>query len=202
LGHSFKKLLTPAQARREEMANITRSSAAAQRKEASSKATIAEEISRENDPESPVVEHLQRQVANALLLYLNYKHYHWQTYGPMFRDLHLLFDDFAKPVLETIDEFAERVRMIGQDPIASPQEMLGTASVKVAAHGQTMQQMIEEADTNLQIVIKEMRAAVRAANEHDDPGTVDLFSKVVQIHEKHEWWLRDILEKHDGLLKS
>jgi starvation-inducible DNA-binding protein len=184
------------------MANITRSSAAAQRKEASSKETIAEEISRENDPENPVVEHLQRQVANALVLYLNYKHYHWQTYGPMFRDLHLLFDDLAKPVLETIDEFAERVRMIGQDPIASPQEMLGTASVKVAAHGQTMRQMIEEADTNLQIVIKEMRAAVRAADEHDDPGTIDLFSKVVQVHEKHEWWLRDILEKHDGLVKS
>jgi len=184
------------------MANITKGSAAAQRKEASSKETIAEEISRENHPENPVVEHLQRQVANALVLYLNYKHYHWQTYGPMFRDLHLLFDDFAKPVLETIDEFAERVRMIGQDPIASPQEMLGTASVKVAAHGQTMRQMIEEADTNLQIVIKEMRAAVRAADEHDDPGTVDLFSKVVQVHEKHEWWLRDILEKHDGLLKS
>jgi starvation-inducible DNA-binding protein len=184
------------------MANVTRNSAAAQRKEPSPKETIAEEISRENDPESPVVEHLQRQVANALVLYLNYKHYHWQTYGPMFRDLHLLFDDFAKPVLETIDEFAERVRMIGQDPIASPQEMLGTASVKVAAHGQTMRQMIEEADMNLQIVIKEMRAAVRAADKHDDPGTVDLFSKVVQIHEKHEWWLRDILERRDGLLES
>jgi starvation-inducible DNA-binding protein len=118
----------------------------------------------------------------------------------MFRDLHLLFDDFAKPVLETIDEFAERVRMIGQDPIASPQEMLGTASVKVAAHGQTMRQMIEEADLNVQIVIKEMRAAV--PDKNDDPGTVDLFSKVVQVHEKHEWWLRDILERHDGLLKT
>jgi starvation-inducible DNA-binding protein len=185
-----------------EMANITRSSAVAQRRESSPKETIAEEISKENDPENPVVEHLQRQVANALVLYLNYKHYHWQTYGPMFRDLHLLFDDFAKPVLESIDKFAERLRMIGQDPIASPQEMLGTSSVKVAAHGQTMRQMIEEADMNLLTVIKEMRAAVRAADKHDDPGTVDLFSRVVQVHEKHEWWLRDILERHDGLLKS
>src|SRR5215208_1447260 len=184
------------------MAKTTKGGAGARKGVRSRAAALAEEISRENAPDNPVVEHLQRQVANALVLYLNYKHYHWQTYGPMFRDLHLLFDDFAKPVLETIDEFAERVRMIGQDPIASPQEMLGTASVKVAAHGQTMRQMIEEADINLQIVIKEMRAAVRAADGHDDPGTVDLFSKVVQVHEKHEWWLRDILEKHDGLLKS
>jgi starvation-inducible DNA-binding protein len=182
------------------MANITESSAAAQRSGKSQTETIAEEISKENSPDNPVVEHLQRQVANALVLYLNYKHYHWQTYGPMFRDLHLLFDEFAKTVLETLDEFAERVRMIGQDPVASPQEMLSAASVKVAAQGQTMRQMIQEADTNLLTLIKEMRAAVRAADENDDPGTVDLFSRFVQIHEKHEWWLRDILERRDGLL--
>jgi len=182
------------------MANITGSSAAAQKRGKSDRETIAEEISRENSPDSPVVEHLQLQVANALVLYLNYKHYHWQTYGPMFRDLHLLFDEFADAVLDTTDELAERVRMIGQDPISSPQEMLTATSVRVATRGQTMREMIQEADTNLLIVIKEIRAGARAADGHDDPGTVDLFSKVVQIHEKHEWWLRDILEQRDGLL--
>ena len=181
------------------MAKITKSSAAAQRRGKSRVEQVAEEISKENAPDSPVVEHLQRQVANALVLYLNYKHYHWQTYGPMFRDLHLLFDEFAGAVLGTVDEFAERVRMIGQDPLASPQEMLLTASVKVAGRGQTMREMVKEADDNLLTVIKEMRAGARAADEADDPGTVDLFSRFVQIHEKHEWWLRDILEKRDGL---
>src|ERR687896_1964796 len=135
------------------MANITESSATAQRRGQSSKETIAEDISRTNTPDNPVVEHLQRQVANALVLYLNYKHYHWQTYGPMFRDLHLLFDEFAKAVLDTIDEFAERVRMIGQDPIANPEEILKTASVTVAERDQTLRQMIAEADRNLLIVI-------------------------------------------------
>ena len=181
------------------MANITESSAAAQRSLSSQAETIADEISKQNTPDNPVVEHLQRQVANALVLYLNYKHYHWQTYGPMFRDLHLLFDEFAKAVLDTLDEFAERVRMIGQDPVASPQEMLTAASVKVASRGQTMREMIQEADANLLTVIKEIRAGARTADEYDDPGTVDLFSKFVQIHEKHEWWLRDILETRDGL---
>jgi starvation-inducible DNA-binding protein len=181
------------------MAKITKSSAATQRRRKSSAKRLAEEISKENAPDNPVVEHLQRQVANAVVLYLNYKHYHWQTYGPMFRDLHLLFDEFAEAVLSTTDEFAERVRMIGQDPVAAPQEMLATASVKVAGRGQTMREMIQEADDNLLIVIKEMRAGARAADEADDPGTVDLFSRYVQIHEKHEWWLRDILEKRDGL---
>jgi starvation-inducible DNA-binding protein len=132
-------------------------------------------------------------------LYANYKHYHWQTFGPLFRDLHKLFDRFAHEVLETLDPLAERVRMIGQDPPAHPVEMTDLASVSAAAPHSTMREMVEEANRNALAVISEIRKAAGTADEHDDPGTVDLFSKIVQIHEKHEWWLRDMLRKGDGL---
>ena len=161
---------------------------------------LAEDISKDNRPTSDVVEHLQRQVANAFVLYSNYKHYHWQTFGPLFRDLHLLFDEFATAVLATIDDFAERLRMIGQDPIFRPEDVERAASVKVSGDAATMREMIEEANGNLLIVIGEMRTAARVADDHDDPGTVDLFSRHVQLHEKHEWFLRDILERNDGLV--
>src|SRR5215471_3159551 len=93
---------------------------------------VSEEISRENQAHNAVVMQLQRQVANAYMLYTNYKHYHWNTYGPLFRDHHLLFDEFADAVLKTSDRFAERIRMIGQDPVFSPIEISETASVKPA----------------------------------------------------------------------
>lgn len=160
----------------------------------------ARAISRENTPDSPVVRHLQRQLANAFLLYSNYKRYHWQTYGPLFRDLHLVFDEFAGEVLDTLDPIAERLRMIGQDPVAGPTEVLKTASVKPASLAQTMREMVTEADGHLLVVIREMRDAVRVAEKADDPGTVDLFSRYVQIHEKHEWWLRELLERGDHLV--
>jgi len=32
-------------------------------------------------------------------------------------------------------------------------------------------------------------------DDSNDPGSVDLFSKVVQIHEKNEWFLREVLKK-------
>ena len=156
--------------------------------------TAGAQTSSENTPDNMVVMQLQRQVANAYLLYTNYKHYHWQTYGPLFRDLHLLFDEFADAVLQTTDLFAERIRMIGQDPLSSPLEMVETASVQVAARKNTMRNMIAEADANLCIVIKEMREGVRTATAQEDPGTADLFTTAVQIHEKHEWWLRDMLK--------
>src|SRR5215211_1425234 len=161
--------------------------------------SIKHQLSRENAPDSPVVQELRRQVANAFVLYANYKHYHWQTYGPLFRDLHKLFDRLAKDVLPTLDEFAERVRMIGQDPPGHLVEAIDLASVAVAAPHSTMREMVEEADRHLLVVISEMRRAAKVADEHGDPGTVDLFSRAVQIHERHEWWMRDLLRTGDGL---
>jgi starvation-inducible DNA-binding protein len=161
--------------------------------------TATRELSRDNSPDSPVVQELRRQVANAFVLYANYKHYHWQTYGPLFRDLHKLFDRLATDVLSTLDEIAERVRMIGQNPPAHLIEAVDLASVGAAAPHSTMREMVEEADRHLLLVIREIRDGARIADEHNDPGSVDLFSRLVQIHEKHEWWMRDILRTGDGL---
>ncbi|HSK10132.1 MAG TPA: DNA starvation/stationary phase protection protein [Vicinamibacterales bacterium] len=160
---------------------------------------VAQSISAENSPESPVVKALQGEVANAFLLYLNYKHYHWQTYGPLFRDLHKLFDEFADEALENLDPIAERIRMIGQDPPAHPNELADLASVAIAAPHSTMREMVEEGQRNLVIAIRQMREAAKVADDRNDPGTVDVLSKAVQIYEKQEWWLRDILRSDDGL---
>jgi len=161
---------------------------------------LVEEVTRENREDHPVVQHLHRELANAFVLYTNYKHYHWQVFGPLFHDLHLMFDKFGHEVLETSDELAERIRMIGQDvQTVQLKQMQETATVQSSRAGQNVREMIEEADANLLLVIKDMRDAVKAAERSNDPGTVDLFSKTVQLHEKHEWFLRQILKKNDGL---
>jgi len=162
--------------------------------------TLAKEVSQENREDHPVVQHLQRQVANAFVLYANYKHYHWQTFGPLFRDLHLMFDEFSTAVLASADELAERIRMIGPDvQNVQLKQMQDAANVQSTGQGQSMREMIEEADANALIVIRDMREAAKLADDNNDPGTVDLFSKLVQVHEKHEWFLREILKKRDGL---
>jgi len=163
--------------------------------------SLSQEISRENEPTSPVVEHLQEHLANTIVLYLNYKHYHWQTYGPLFRDLHKLFDDLADEVFETIDPLAERIRMIGQDPVSDIESIGKTAKVRGAKQGSsTMRDFVQEANTNAMVMIKHMRAAFEVADKAPDPGTADLFARIVQIHEKHEWFLREVLAKGDGLV--
>lgn len=160
--------------------------------------SIAQEPSSGKTSEGPLVQHLHRQVANAFVLYVNYKHYHWLTYGPLFRDLHLLFDEFANEVLASVDHLAQRLHMTSQDLPAHLFEAIDLAGVSVARPHSTMRDMVEEADRNVLVVVKELREAARIADELDDPGTADLASHVVQIHERHKWWLRNILSKREG----
>jgi len=61
---------------------------------------------------SSVVSHLAREEANAVQLYLQYKGYHWNVAGPLFRELHLLFDEHAKTVFEMIDALADCDRVV------------------------------------------------------------------------------------------
>src|SRR3954470_14272909 len=104
--------------------------------------TLANEISQENRQDHPVVQHLQTQVANAFVLYANYKHYHWQTFGPLFRDLHLMFDEFAEHTIATIDQMAERIRMIGQDlQCVQLKEFQQAASVQSSEAKQSIERM-------------------------------------------------------------
>lgn len=88
--------------------------------------------------------------------------------------------------------------MKGTQKAISPAADMASVAAAAAPHS-TMREMVEEADRHLLVVIRKIRAAVKVADEHGDPGTADLFTRVVQIHERHEWFLRDILRTGDGL---
>lgn len=146
-----------------------------------------------------VVATLQRQQANALVVYLNYKKYHWLSYGPLFRDIHLLLDEQATQTYASIDEFAERAIMVGGAPIGDPADYLAAATVKPSEGVLGMREMLAEARASLDVVIKEMHEDAEIATEAGDIGTADLYTRLVQVHQKNRWFLDEILKKRDGL---
>jgi starvation-inducible DNA-binding protein len=147
-----------------------------------------------------VVETLNRQQANALVAYLNYKKYHWLTYGPLFRDLHLLFEEQGTEVFAMIDELAERSLMLDGAPVADPADYLPTANVKPSTGKLAVRNMVEEAIATHDLIIKEMHQDAEVATEAGDIGTADLYTRLVQVHQKHRWFLKEILKQGDGLV--
>lgn len=146
-----------------------------------------------------VVETLRRQQANALVAYLNYKKYHWLSYGPLFRDIHLLLDEQAAQTYATIDEFAERAIMVDGAPLADPADYLPTATVRPSKGVLSLEEMIAEARKTLDVIVEEMHADAEVATKAGDIGTADLYTRLVQQHQKNRWFLNEILRKRDGL---
>ncbi len=143
---------------------------------------------------SDVVAALQREQANALVLFLNYKKYHWLTFGPNFRDLHLLFEEHGDQTLASVDELAERALMIDGAPLSDPSKYLPTASVKPSTGELNTRSMIEEALKSHDVVIAQLHEDAEVATKAGDIGTVDLFTRLVQQHQKQRWFLKELLK--------
>ncbi len=144
---------------------------------------------------NPVIAALQREQASALVLYLNYKKYHWLTFGPHFRDLHLLFGEHADQVLESVDELAERALMVDGKPLADPAQYLPATKVAPSVGELTVKQMVDEAIAAHDVVIKAMHDDADIATKAGDIGTADLFTRLVQVHQKQRWFLKEIARK-------
>lgn len=152
------------------------------------------------ETQTRVIACLQHAQANAVISYLNAKRYHWFTYGPLFRDLHLFFDELAADAFAEIDPLGERIRMLGGDALSTPRELEAHSTVVIAEGKPATRQMLEEALRNERQIVGEMREGARVADEESDYGTNDLFSGLVQTHEKHAWFIDEFLRRDDGMV--
>lgn len=150
--------------------------------------------------QTEVIKTLNREQANALVAYLNYKKYHWSTFGPLFRDLHLLFEEHGNEIFAMIDELAERSLMLDGKPVADPAQYLPTATVEASEGDLSVRAMVEEAIATHDLIIEEMHQDAGTANDAGDIGTADLYTRLVQVHQKQRWFLKEILRKGDNLV--
>ena len=144
---------------------------------------------------SNVIEHLNAELATAFVLSFNAKRYHWMVASPHFRDYHLRFEDLYTASDSTVDELAERIRMIGGTPITAPSQMEKLSKVKPSNPSKAIdaKAMLKEALASEEVVIALMHEGIEVANKAGDPGTADLLTRFVQVHQKEAWFLREML---------
>ena len=142
-----------------------------------------------------VIEHLNLELATAFVQSFNARRYHWMVSGPHFRDYHLRFSDLYEAVDATIDELAERVRMLDGTPITTPGQMESLSVVKPSDTKTRLDapDMLKEALMGEDKIIALMHKGIEIADQANDPGTADLLTRFVQVHQKEAWFLREML---------
>jgi starvation-inducible DNA-binding protein len=138
-----------------------------------------------------VIDHLNAELASAIVVALNAKRYHWTVTGPHFRDYHLRFEELYTAADGTVDELAERIRMLGGVPIHAPAQIEARSKAKVSDPKKDLdaKAMVAEALKNEEKVIASLHQGIELANQAGDPGTADLLTRFVQVHQKEAWFL-------------
>jgi len=137
---------------------------------------------------------LSKVLADTYTLYLKTHNFHWNVTGPMFRTLHLMFEQHYMELAIAVDGIAERIRALGF-PAPGTYRQFGTLSAIKEDDGvPKAEDMIRRLVEAHETVARTARSAFAVAEEANDQPTCDLMTQRLQIHEKTAWMLRSLLE--------
>ena len=139
------------------------------------------------------VEKLNRLLADYQIFYQNLRGLHWNVKGQMFFALHEKFEEYYNGAAEVVDEIAERILMLGGQPLHTFGDYLETATleqVKNVSEGKAAVESVLHADLFFLDSFKEI---LETASENNDEGTSALMSNWISETEKRIWMLESFL---------
>lgn len=149
-----------------------------------------------DDNRNKVVNILNRLLADEFTLYTKTRNYHWNIVVSQFNELHKFLESQYQELELTMDEVAERSRMIGGHAIGTLAELKETTRLKEhPGEYPIAKKMIENLLHDHETLAKELRQEQKDCDEkYDDVGTSDFLTGILQQHEKMAWMLRSTLE--------
>lgn len=145
---------------------------------------------------SHVIKVLEQVLADEYVLYTKTRNYHWNVEGPHFSEYHKLFGEQYAALDDDIDQIAERIRALGAKTPSTLAEF-GKRS-KIEEHPGVYPDahtMISNLVADHESIISTLRNGVNVCVEHNDAGTADFVTGLMEKHEKTAWMLRSMLEK-------
>lgn len=119
--------------------------------------------------------------------------YHWMIKGKGFYTLHNAFEELYNWGFEQEDEIAERLLIIGEQPVLALQQIIELNQIKVLAQADLVEsKMIDNLRDAFASLLKVAREALELTEE-DDVGTDALLSDFIADVEKRAWMLRAYL---------
>ncbi len=155
-----------------------------------------------------VIAMLNRDIADASLLLIKTRKYHWDVIGPQFRTLHKLWEEQYEALTLNIDSCAERVRALGGYPVGSAAGFLELATIKEQEDTLlSATTMVGQLLADHEHIIRSLREHIDACGEQfHDQGTADFLTGLMEQHEEMAWMLRSFIEgesvESDGVLPS
>jgi len=141
-----------------------------------------------------LIERIKVLLASAFSLSLKAHNYHWNVTGPNFSEYHKFFGDFYDAVNDSVDVYAEHIRMLGVFTPGSLKRFseLSLISDEIAVPSPKFMFVRLAADNTL--LLNELLAVADMAEKMNERGLLNTLEAQIQYHEKIQWMLTSYTE--------
>jgi starvation-inducible DNA-binding protein len=155
---------------------------------------MAIDIGISEEDRKSIVEGLSHLLADTYVLYLKTHNFHWNVSGPMFRTLHLMFEEQYNELALAVDSIAERIRALGFPAPGTYSTYARLSSIKEEEGVPSAEDMIRSLVQGQEAVVRTARSIFPLLEKVSDEPTADLLTQRMQVHEKTAWMLRSMFE--------
>lgn len=143
---------------------------------------------------------LNALLADEFVLYVRTLNYHWNVRGMQFHSLHDFFEKLYKDLQVTVDDLAERVRVLGAHALGTLGDFLKHSRLQEpTGEPPDAREMISSLCDGHESVIRHLHEVIRTVEtKYQDPGTVNFLTDRLEHHEKTLWMLRVHLDRELG----
>jgi starvation-inducible DNA-binding protein len=122
------------------------------------------------------------------------RNYHWNYEGSNFSEMHAFYEAQYEQLAGTIDEIAERVRMIGHYSTGRLKDFLQIARLTEPDYTNHQPTQLKNLLDDHETMIRQLRKDIDEVGEKlKDTGTADLLTGILRQHEKMAWMVRSYL---------
>lgn len=146
-----------------------------------------------DEQRSDLANALCNTLADTFTLHFKTLSFHWNAVGPHFYSLHQLTESQYQDLNQALDVIAERIRALGFIAPSSIKTLLDASTLSEAEAGLSGEKMIQQLLSDNELCAKNIRKAIRSADDADDIKTSDLLTERVGIHEENAWMLRSMI---------
>lgn len=136
------------------------------------------------------IEMMNVYVSNLAVLNVKLHNLHWNVVGQQFMPIHLFTEELYDELFIKYDDAAERIKMLGHQPLASMKTYLEAATIEeLPSKSYSEKEVLDHLKEDLNLLLKSSRELREIADQEDDFETVALLEGHIMDYSKKLWFV-------------
>jgi starvation-inducible DNA-binding protein len=142
-----------------------------------------------------LVEALSVFLNSNFVLYTKTHSYHWNVSGPLFHELHKLFEDQYNDLWDNVDTIAEKIRQLDAPVMITPETQQSLSVIDPTVYLMSELEYVSRLymDHNRMIIL--LNKVFDIAEEVDNQAVMNYIAERLDWHGKQRWFLKATLDQ-------